>query len=215
MRTIKRAAAIAAAALFVLFSIASLASAQAEQVLDVHNAVAEPGGEGTAILGTHDILPPGLAAWTIDVTYDPSVITAVRCLAEQGGICNPHYGPDTVRFAGAGAVGLEGETALGGLTFVCGAAEGTSQLTVAARTFADATLGAPQPIDVTLIDGTFVCKDNTVIVEEPPNIVEQPPDAGAGISRGSADRGWGVELLVVAGLAALIFSSTVFTRRTR
>jgi len=208
IRTIKRAAAVIAAALFVAFSLAGLASAQGEPVLDVHNAVAAPGEEGTSIIGTHDIPPPGLAAWTVDVTYDPDVITAVRCLAEQGSVCNPNFGPNTVRFAGGAATGLEGETALGGLTFVCGPREGTSQLTVAARTFADATSGAPQPIDVTLIDGTFVCEDDTVIVTA-------PPDAGTGFSQSVAGRGWGVELLVVAGFAALIYSSSVFTRRTR
>ena len=211
MRTIKRAAAIIAAALFVTTTLATFAgsaAAQGEPVLDAHNASAAPGEEGTSIIGTHDIPPPGLAAWTVDVTYDPDVITAVRCLAEQGSVCNADFGPDTVRFAGGTAVGLEGETALGGLTFVCGPNEGTSPLTLTATTFADATVGGPQPIDATVIDGAFVCEDDTVIVE-------RPPDAGAGFSSDAGGRGWGIELLVVAGFAALIFSSTVFTRRTR
>jgi len=99
---------------------------------------------------------PGLGAWEIDIDYNSSVITPNLCTPGPSGICNPNFGPSTVRIVGADAHGLNGNVVLGTLRFHCNA-EGASALAITAVEFADSTDGAPQPIDVTVHHGSINC----------------------------------------------------------
>ncbi|MEX0786975.1 MAG: cohesin domain-containing protein [Dehalococcoidia bacterium] len=113
-------------------------------------------GSSSVDVSALNVGDPGLGAWSIDVTFDTAVVDATDCGAEQGGVCNPDFAADKVRFTGANAGGLEGTTVLADITFQC-VANGTSALTLTLNIFSDATIGGPQPITATIQNGTFTC----------------------------------------------------------
>src|SRR3990172_2827968 len=75
--------------------------------------------EGKVDLKALGIADPGLGAWTIDVHYDPEVVTLLECGAEHGGICNAHFAENAVRVTGVSAKGLDGDSFLATLFFGC------------------------------------------------------------------------------------------------
>jgi hypothetical protein len=118
---------------------------------------------------------PGLAAWTIDVQYDPALVTIVACAASQNGICNPHYSDTAVRLTGTNIYGLQGDTTLASIALACKAA-GTGHLELSIDVLADATNGGPRPIDAALQNGDVTCT-----TEAAPTATPTPtgPSAGA------------------------------------
>ena len=178
--------------------------------LSVSDGSAAPGDEGTVTVSAGNITGEGLGAWTVDITYDTDVITAVACTAEQGGVCNTEFGDGVVRITGASAGGLD----VGSITFECGDAEDSSALTISVNVFADATVGDPQDIDVTVSDGTFDCEegDDGAAGDD----VVEPPKVGTGpMSDSGSSLGWLVALLAVAGAAGLAASFGLLKLRTR
>lgn len=101
---------------------------------------------------------PGLAAWTIDISYDTDVVSVGDCAPAAGGVCNPAFGDGMIRITGASATGLVGETSLGSISFECDV-EGSTSLSLTLDVFADATIGDPQDIDATVTDGEVDCVD--------------------------------------------------------
>jgi len=169
------------------------------------------GDEGVVDLEALDVTAPGLGAWTIDIIYDPSVITAVDCSATNGGVCNAEFADDQVRITGATAEGLEGDSTLGTITFACGDEPGESPLEVSLFTFADATLGGPVTIDSTTEDGTFAC----TVPEPTATAGPQLPQTGTGPGSSSDDgMTWiivalaGISLAAMAGYGALRLRTT-------
>jgi hypothetical protein len=153
-----------------------------------------PGEQGSVDVEALGVEAPGLGAWTIDVMYDPDVVTAVGCDAEQEtSVCNSEYAADTVRLTGATAVGLEGDSLLGTIVFECGDEEGTSPLEISLFTFADATLGGPMDIDADIMDGVFACEE-----EEP-----ELPQTGTGGGDSGDALGWLIAGLAAAGVAGV------------
>ncbi len=130
-------------------------SAQQESI-SVTSASAAVGGEATVTIQASGVAAPGLGAWTIDVAYDASLLTALACIPEQGGVCNPMFDTDVVRITGASAGGVAGDNSLGSITFSCDAA-GTSALTVSIVLLVDATIGDPQPIAHSVTNGSVTC----------------------------------------------------------
>ncbi|MBI4570482.1 MAG: hypothetical protein HY723_00910 [Chloroflexi bacterium] len=191
-----RLAATAALAAGAMILITAQAAAQGPTAA-VGDAAAAPGETVTVELGASDIVAPGLAAWSIDISYDPSVVEVLSCdpVADTGSqVCNPDFTDDSMRLAGASANGLEGDSALAELTFKCIAA-GTSAIEVDLVTFADATLGAPAPIDAEVDNGEITCAGAAGL-----------PDSGQGADRESgASLFWLVATLSIAGLALLGF----------
>lgn len=186
--------------------LAGTVSAAAHGTVDVQDGSAAPGDEGTVDVGAQGVGGEGLGAWTIDISYDTDVITAVDCTAEQGGVCNAEFGADTVRITGASAGGLDGDNVLGSITFECGADEGSSDLTISVNVFADATVGDPQDLDPTISNGTFDCE----------TVVTGGPQVGTGpLSDGGSSLGWLVALLAVAGIAGLAAGYGVLSLRSR
>jgi hypothetical protein len=114
------------------------------------------GGEVEAVVLALGVAAPGLGAWTIDVAYDPAVVSVTGCVGTENSACNPRYEDRTVRLAGAAGTGLQGDVTLMTLTFTCDAA-GTSPLTVDVVLIADATIGNPLAIDATTQDGSVTC----------------------------------------------------------
>lgn len=183
-------AAMAAVLLGGLF-VASTAYAQ-ENGVDIQSGTAEAGGEGSVTVEALDISDPGLGAWTLDISYDDSLISAVDCTPEQGGVCNPNFADGMVRITGASAGGLHGDSTLGVIVFECGTDAGESDLTIGVFTFADATIGSPTDIDVTVSNGTFTCAGVTA-----------GPVAGTGFSPDGVSYGWLLAVLAYFGLAGL------------
>ena len=170
--------------------LAGSVSAQAGDGLNLSNGGAAPGDSDEVTLTATDIGAPGLGAWSVDVSYDDSVMTAVACDAAEGGVCNPNFADDTVRISGATAGGLEGTTTLGTIEFECNDDGGSSDLTVDPVTFADATIGGPVEIDVAVSNGTFSC-------------VSGGPATGTGFTPDGGTNGWLLAVLAYLGVAAL------------
>lgn len=138
--------------------------------LSIDSATASPGAERAVSLEALGVTDPGLGAWSIDITYDPTAVTPVDCGPQSGSVCNPHYpqstaeagdppwSTGTVRVSGAAGVGLEGDSTLAVITFQCAPAEGSSALTLNAPEFADGTPGAPAEITATVVNGSITCQ---------------------------------------------------------
>jgi len=136
----------------------SAAGATSEITTTVQAAAATGtvGGDVEAVVLASAVAAPGLGAWTIEVAYDPAIVSATACEGTEISACNAHLDDRTVRLAGAAAVGLQGDVTLMTLTFTCDA-PGTSPLTVDVVLIADATIGNPLPIDATAQDGSVTC----------------------------------------------------------
>jgi hypothetical protein len=120
---------------------------------------------------------PGLAAWTVDVHYNPELVTIAGCAAAQNGVCNPNFNDTTVRVTGTNLAGLQGDTALASIGLVCKAA-GEGSLEVSYDVLADATIGAPQPIEAKLQHGAVACTTEPEPTDEPteePQPTATPP----------------------------------------
>jgi hypothetical protein len=168
--------------------------------LSIGSASIEPGGSGTVDLTANVTAAPGLGAWTVDITYDPDVVTPTDCEAEEGGVCNPAFADNVIRVTGAVASGIDEEVVLATITFECGEDEGSSDLSLSAEVFADATIGDPQDIDGTLNDGSIDCETQVAGTPLPTiTIVGGNPPSG-----GDGSLGWlivGMTLIGLAGVA--------------
>ena len=180
--------------------LAAQVSAAAHAV-SIGSATAAPGAEASVDLEALDISDPGLGAWTVDISYDTDVISVADCSPEQGGVCNPEFGDGVIRVTGASASGLEGDTVLATITFECGDAEGTSDLGLSVEVFADATIGDPQDIDMTVSGGSIEC------AEEEPTATQEVtggPATGTGGAESGGGLGWLIAGLAAAGVAGVV-----------
>ncbi len=185
--------AVVAAAIAALI-LAGTAFAQ-DGGVEISDGSADDGDSGDVTLSVTDVDDPGLGAWTIDISYDSDLLTAIDCGAEQGGVCNENFSDDSVRITGASAGGLEGDTDLGSITFECDG-EGESDLTLSLSVFADATIGDPQDLDPSVSDGTFTCGGDT-------GGVTDLGDAGTGFASGSSSLSWFIALFAAIGALGL------------
>jgi len=134
---------------------ASQAFAQPE-TLRLGRITLATGSEHTLDLEALDIGPPGIGAWTIDISFNSSVVQLTNCDTIAGGLCNPEFGDGTVRLVGATASGLEGDTVLASLTFRC-LMPGSTAVSIGVDEFADATQAELQPISVDVVNGAIGC----------------------------------------------------------
>jgi hypothetical protein len=121
-------------------------------IVRMESGYAAPGGSVTLTLETLNIPDPGLGAFTIEVSYDPSIIAPTAFAPGPGFdsvVCNLAYASDTVCCTGVHAdAGAVGDLALADLTFQvdAGAVLGSqSPLAVAVVTLAnvdDQAIGA-------------------------------------------------------------------------
>jgi hypothetical protein len=167
--------------------------------VSIGSASVAPGGEGSVDLEATGIGDPGLGAWTLDITYDPDVVSVASCSPQQGGVCNPAFADDMIRVTGASASGLEGDTTLATITFECGDEEGSSDLDISINVLADATIGDPQPIEGTASGGSIDCEVQATSTIVPRDL----GPTGAGPGSDGSDFGWPIAALAGAGLAAL------------
>lgn len=188
---------------------ASQAYAQSEAV-SVGSATINPGASNSVDVQSINIASPGLGAWEIGITYDPSVVTALSCSESSGSVCNANFASNRVQVTGASAGGLTGDATLASITFEC-LTTGTSVLTVSLDVFADATIGGPQPIGPAIQNGLITCTDSGGLPDGGATprpmptsapVVTTLPDSGTGTG-GNATLNWTIAGLAFAGLATL------------
>jgi hypothetical protein len=208
------ALAVAGAALLFFAAGASAVSGS----LTVESATVAMGDEGTIEVTANVPEAPGLGAWTVDVIVeDPDVVAVLDCNVPGHSVCNPEYAldPPTVRYAGAVAVGIIGETSIGTFTFEC-LSEGTTVLDLSTTGFADGTLGAPQEIAATHNLGTVTCTEPGASGPIPTNgggggtatplAPSGLPNAGSAGAGGSGSLWAVITLLAGAGSASAAFA---------
>ena len=174
----------------------------------IGSGTGDVGEEISVDLEALNVTQPGLGAWTIDILYDATILSATGC---GPGICNPCFGAlipppptpcetGTVRVVGATASGRKGDSLLSTITFLC-RVNGASALTIPgfgenpSFLFHDATIGAPQPIDVTIVNGSITCEP------PPPAVGGVPLDSGLRplpLETANSDRSLGVMVRFVA-----------------
>lgn len=151
-------------------------SAGGEPFVVVDSASAAVASQADLDVRMLNVGEPGLGAWSIDISYDTAVVSAVDCIAEQGGVCNPNFAANIVRVAGASSGGLEGDTKLAEITFLC-VAEGLSPLSIEIEVLADATLGGPQPMTVSIQNGSIACGNDQRVPGQPSPSTDDACDA--------------------------------------
>ena len=125
------------AALLVVASGSGLRAAGEADVLFVSSGSAEVGDEATVTLGVAEIAGAPVGAWTIDIAYDPTVVTATECVALEVSACSPpDYDDDRVRSTGKSQTGLQEATDFARFTFSCDR-EGESPLTLSVSVWRD------------------------------------------------------------------------------
>ena len=135
-----------------------LASARAQQwdtisyTVTIGSVTLDLGQEGQVELRIVDI-GGGAGAWTIDVTYDPDIVSVVECAAAGNSVCDADRTPNSLRVTGASATGLVEDTTLATITFRCAEA-GTGPLSLSLLVFG---VGFTV-LEVDLLDGAITCK---------------------------------------------------------
>ena len=130
------------------------------------------GSVGKVNLTVADIAAPGAGAWTIDLHFDPGVVSSVACTAEQGGsICNAQFEAGVVRVVGTNVYGLQGDAVLASIGLACKSA-GESALEITTDVFVNATPGDPTDIVAKISNGTATCS-----AEPQPTATEPQPTA--------------------------------------
>ncbi|MEX2159281.1 MAG: dockerin type I domain-containing protein [Dehalococcoidia bacterium] len=148
------------AGLLVGLSLAAGASAGTQPTVRIARTTIAVGSQGDVDITAENIAEPGLAAWTIDVVYDPSAVTPLGCGEASGSICNLDFTPEFIRIVGAKATGLVGDSQLASLTFRCDH-PGASTLTMSLIEFHDATEADPMRISAQTVEGAAYCKAGT------------------------------------------------------
>jgi len=192
-------------------ALATLPALAQQPELSISDATEELGGEVSVELSASGFSAPGLGAWTLDIIYDPAVVTAIDCDVGpvQVEVCNPEFAGDTVRLAGADADGIEGDFSLGRITFQCADREAETALTVSPLHIADATPGDLQPIDAALRHGSITCVEAEIAPAAPTPGPSFPHAGGGGLDENALPSLMGA--LIALGLAAL--GSAVMLRR--
>ena len=155
----------------------------------IGSLTAPAGTAATVRLEATDVPAPGLGAVTIDVTYDPSILSPADCAEDPNGLldvalCNLAHRPNVVRFTGIRTTpGAMGTLPLADITFeVVGTPGQCSDLHVVVVTFTDPDGGS---ITATATDGE-IC-----VAAAPPSVLAGSTrrDLPMSVFPGSLDRG--------------------------
>ncbi len=191
--------------------------------VSIDSATVAPGGSA-AVNVTAVATTPGIGAYTIDVVYDDSLVTATACTSNPAGLCNAAFAPNTVRFTGFSVTGLTGTVNIGTITFQAGSTTGVANLDVQVVQLADPTGSEITPGAVN--DGTFTIQVQPTPTPTPPPGATPtptpppgatptptpapaalPPTGGEPSDGGPSARPW---LAAIAGAIALIGSGSAW-----
>ncbi|MCI0856283.1 MAG: hypothetical protein J4N98_06310 [Chloroflexi bacterium] len=191
----------------------------------IGSGTGDVGEEISVDLEALNVTQPGLGAWTIDILYDATILSATGC---GPGICNPCFGAlipppptpcetGTVRVVGATASGRKGDSLLSTITFLC-RVNGASALTIPgfgenpSFLFHDATIGAPQPIDVTIVNGSITCEPPPAVGGVPLDSALRPLPLETGHSPSSS---WGIAVAIVTATCLVVVAGGAWYTRRR
>lgn len=158
---------------------------------------------GSATVSLQETGPAsGLGAWTIDVTYDPTVLQVTSCTPQNGSLCNTAFAGNKIRVSGGSASGLAGTQTLAGITFqAIGAQNSSSQIVPAIITFADAN-GVPF---------TPSTSNGTISIGIPPALTSLSQPASGPPSGGTVVTIFGTSFSTAAGTTTLKFGANAAT----
>lgn len=127
--------------------------------IGVTSSSAAAGGSGVFQIYARDVAPPGLGSWTVDISYDESVISVPQCAPTiQTSSCDPHFAPGMIRATGRTTPGHTGDVVIAQLFYDCARAGGSSILEVSLSNVSDASVGGGLAlVDVADVDGTVIC----------------------------------------------------------
>jgi hypothetical protein len=128
-------------------------------------------GSGTAMVGetvsidiVADISGDPVGAWTIDPTWDDSIVDAESCTAALGAVCSTAFSSNSGRITGASQTGLVGEVTLGTFEFRC-VEVGTSDLTLEIEVFGSAIEPPGEQTQLEVIEGEITCAERRATLE--------------------------------------------------
>jgi hypothetical protein len=177
-------------------------------VIAIGSGTANAGEEAWGDLQALGVPEPGLQAWTIDISYNPSIVSLTGCQSNVGSVCVLSYGTQIDRITGASATGLAGDATLATMTYRCEAA-GVSPLELVVIVLSDS--GSPEEpnADHTVQNSTIACvepSEPTATEESSPTATTASllPPTGTGNESGDALR-WLILTLTGAGGVALAF----------
>lgn len=195
---------VALVALAAFGMVAGTAEA-APDVVSVDSIEVEVGREGTVSVRASDIAAPGLGVWTVDISYDTSVVDFVACVGDNGTICGPQFGPQTLRVTGASAAGLTGEATLAVVTFAC-VQEGVSELSISVDVWGQPSIDFGESPEIE--NGAVRCVEPSTPEATATAAPLSLPPTGTGASRGGSAIVWSIAVLAAAG-AALVGSAAL------
>ncbi|MCH8009159.1 MAG: hypothetical protein IIC91_09865 [Chloroflexi bacterium] len=144
-----------------VMAVSGLRAAGEADVLFVSSLTLKVGQQGTVLVEAELLAKPGLGAWTLDISYDNTVVTATECIGLAGSVCNPVFDEHTVRVTGASASGLTGTNELGTITFLCGR-PGESPLMLRLSIWGNAIETDQRKVE--MVEGSITCT-------EPPDLI--------------------------------------------
>jgi hypothetical protein len=154
--------AAAGGALLLAASVVSRAGASSGgPTIAVDSLNSSVGGIAKVEVSVADVAAPGVGAWTVDLHFDPEILSGITCTSEQGGgICNAQYDPGVARIVGTNIYGLEGDATLASIGFGC-KSPGETTLELVYSVFVDATPGNPTDVEAKLVNGTATCEEGS------------------------------------------------------
>jgi hypothetical protein len=207
--------ALTTAAVITSLSVVTSAAEGDADILFVSSGSAEVGDEVTVTLGVSKTVGAPNGGWSIDISYDNAVLSAVDCEPLHGSTCSPAFMDDTFRATGASLVAIEAPMDFARLTFRCGRA-GVSPLNMEVNVWADAT-GFGEEID--LDEGSITCSDEQppvadLVAPATPTPIIGLPNTGNG-SANSTSPALAAALVALTALALLaVGSAAILSRRT-
>jgi hypothetical protein len=150
-------------------------------------------------------------SWTIDIEFDPDIVSAVRCDSSDKSACTTSFGPHTVRVTGSSKEGISGDYVIAALSFRCDAV-GTSDLTIQPWAFVG-PIRDPQVIqELDLQHGSVTCvaaSQTSEIATTTPTITLPP----TGSTANDTDNAWPFAALAAFGAIALLAGAAVARRQ--
>lgn len=175
---------ILAAAVAWLTALATTGGAVQPVTVAIGSLSLDVGKQGSVNLEILNIPSRGVGSWTVDVTYNPAVVSVARCQGLGASVCNPQFVPDAIRVAGATPAPLMGDSTLAIISFQCDR-EGVSPVRPQVTVLADGTRGDPRQIDAATKNGSIAC--GPVAVTPAPTRMPVPGDVDCSGAANSVD----------------------------
>lgn len=203
-----------------LLSLTLLAVGQSlaggDGILRIDSRIGHTGEFVPVKLQALDIPEPGLGAWTVNIRYDPLILSAIDCSARNNAVCSIAFAEDTVRTTGASAVGLTGTFPLATFVFQCGDNEGVSELSLGFEVFTIAVV-PPAVVVPEVQNGAITCVEpsQATATAAPATATPAPALPTTGTAAGAAGdgAGWHIAALAAGGLL-LTFAACFLLRGT-